>query len=141
MQNLANVFMDGNLVADPEVKQLKSNRIVTAFRVAVSHDFNSSRDDRKFVSYFQVECWEKLAENCGRFLKKGDHVTLMGELRQDRWQDPDGRTHSIVKIVARYVRFDSLGRARGAKPDAGESMGDADSAHADESTRAEEAAA
>ncbi len=122
MQNLANVFMDGNLVADPEVKHLKSNRVVTAFRVAVNHDYNASRDDRKFVSYFQVECWEKLAENCARFLKKGDHVTLTGELRQDRWQDGEGRTHSIVKIVARYVRFDSVGRSRETKPDGAESV-------------------
>ena len=54
-----------------------------------------------------MECWEKLAENCAKFLKKGDHVTLIGDLRQDRWRDADGRPHSAVKIVARFVRFDS----------------------------------
>jgi single-strand DNA-binding protein len=107
MQNIAQVYLDGNLTADPELKEVRGNRIVTNFRVAANHEW-SSKDGNKLVSYFSIECWEKLAENCARFLKKGDHITLIGDLRQDRWRDAEGQPHSTVKIVARYVRFDSI---------------------------------
>jgi single-strand DNA-binding protein len=107
MQNIAQIYLDGNLTADPESKELRSNRALTTFRVAANHDWNN-KDGSKIVSYFSVECWEKLAENCARYLKKGDHVTLIGDLRQDRWRDTEGQPRSAVKIVARYVRFDSL---------------------------------
>lgn len=107
MQNIAQIYLDGNLTADPETKEVRSNRTLTTFRIAANHDWNN-KDGNKMVSYFSVECWEKLAENCGRFLKKGDHVTLLGDLRQDRWRDTEGQPRSTVKIVARYVRFDSL---------------------------------
>ena len=107
MQNIAQIYLDGNLTADPETKEVRNNRALTTFRVAANHDWNS-KDGNKTVSYFNVECWEKLAENCGRFLKKGDHVTLVGDLSQDRWRDTEGQPRSAIKIIARYVRFDSL---------------------------------
>lgn len=115
MQNIAQVYLDGNLTADPETKTTPGNRQVTGFRVAANHEWSRNKgDDEKFVSYFTVECWERLAENCGRYLRKGDHVTLIGDLRQDRWQDSEGRSRSTIKIVARYVRFDSV-RAKSAE--------------------------
>ncbi len=106
MQNIAQVIIDGNLTADPEVKKTGSDRTVTNFRMAANHDWGS-KNGNKLVSYFPVECWERLAENCGRYLKKGSRVTVQGELREDRWTDTEGQNRSRVKILARSVRFDS----------------------------------
>jgi single-strand DNA-binding protein len=109
MRNIANAIIDGNLVQDPEMKRTKSEKTVTSFYVAVNHEWGS-KDGNNHVSYIPVETWEKLAENCGQYLKKGRRVTVEGELRQDRWVDEGGRVHSRIKIVARNVRFDSVPR-------------------------------
>ncbi len=109
MRNIANAIIDGNLVQDPEMKQTKSEKTVTSFYVAVNHEWGA-KDGNHHVSYIPVETWEKLAENCGQYLKKGRRVTVEGELRQDRWVDEGGRVHSRIKIVARNVRFDSAPR-------------------------------
>ncbi|MBX7056989.1 MAG: single-stranded DNA-binding protein [Leptospirales bacterium] len=106
MQNLALAILDGNLVADPEQKQVKDNRVVTTFRVAMNHEWGS-REGNQQVSYVAVECWDKLAENCGKYLKKGNRVTVTGVIRQDRWKDQDGKSRSMIKVVARTVRFDT----------------------------------
>ena len=66
----------------------------------------SQKAANKTVSYFPVECWEKLAENCTQYLRKGSRVTIQGELREDRWKDQNGKNCSQLKIVARSVRFD-----------------------------------
>jgi len=106
MNNLAQVTLDGNLTHDPESKQTKNNATVTTFNVAVNHEWGS-KEGNKSVSYIPVETWDKLAVNCGEYLKKGSHVTVIGVLRQDRWKDGDGNPHSRIKVLANSVRFDS----------------------------------
>lgn len=106
MNNLAQVTLDGNLTHDPEFKKLKTNHTVTSFSVAVNHEWGN-KDGNKSVSYIPVEAWEKLAENCAEYLKKGSPVTVIGVLRQDRWKDEDGKNQSKIKVIAQMVRFDS----------------------------------
>lgn len=106
MNNLAIAVLDGNLVRDPETKKLKGDKTVTTFSVALNHEWGG-KDGQKTVSYVPVETWDRLAENCASFLKKGSRVTISGNLRQDRWQDDDGKKHGRIKVVAHNVRFDS----------------------------------
>lgn len=112
MQNLALAILDGNLTADPEIRRFENERSVTRFTMAANHEYGSSRDNSKknAVSYIQIECWNKLAENCAQYLQKGSRITVTGDIRQDRWQDKNGQTRSTIKVVARNVRFDSSPR-------------------------------
>jgi single-strand DNA-binding protein len=107
MNNLAQVTLDGNLTHDPEKRETKNNSTVTTFSVAVNHEWNN-KDGNKSVSYIPVETWDKLAENCATYLKKGSRVTITGHLRQDRWKDAHGNSQSKIKVVAQTVRFDSM---------------------------------
>jgi len=59
----------------------------------------------KEVSFFDVETWAKLAEACHAKGKKGRGVRVVGRLKQSRWNDPEGKTHSRVSIVAEHVEF------------------------------------
>lgn len=106
MKNLAIAILDGNLVRDPETKQTKNEKTVTRFAVALNHEWGA-KDGDKSVSFVDVECWDRLAETCAQYLKKGRYVTVTGQLRQDRWKDNDGKSHSRLKIVAQNVRFGS----------------------------------
>lgn len=106
MKNLAIAILDGNLVRDPETKQTKNEKTVTRFSIALNHEWGA-KDGNKAVSFVDVECWDRLAETCGEYLKKGRYVTVTGNLRQDRWQGKDGKTQSKLKIVAQNVRFGS----------------------------------
>ncbi len=108
MQNVAYVIIDGNLTTDPQLKKTNSDKSVMNFTVACNHEWNES----KSVSFFSVECWDKLAENCGKYLNRGSRITVQGELREDRWLDDDNQRHSRVKIVAKFIRFDYLGNKK-----------------------------
>ena len=106
MRNIAQIILDGNLTADPETRKTPTGKIVVNFRVAANHEWGN-KDGQKSVSYFPVECWDKLAENCGQYLHKGSKVTIQGELREDRWTDTEGKKHNRLKILAHSVRFDA----------------------------------
>jgi single-strand DNA-binding protein len=57
------------------------------------------------VSFFDVETWAKLAENCYNHGRKGRGVRVVGRLKQERWNGPDGKPRSKVAIVAEHVEF------------------------------------
>ncbi len=106
MNNLSLAILDGNLTADPDSRELSSGKQVTTFTLAMNHEWGS-KEGNKQVSYIQVEAWEKLAENCGKFLRKGNRVTVTGSIREDRWKDESGSPRSRVKVIAQSVRFDT----------------------------------
>ncbi len=111
MKNLSYIILDGNLTQDPEMKNTSHGKSVTNFTVAVNHNTYSGEDkEAEDVSYFEIEAWEKMGENCCEYLKKGSKVTVIGNLKQNRWKTNEGENRSKVKVVATSVRFDSQKR-------------------------------
>ena len=73
------------------------------------------------VSYFDVEVWAKLAENCQTNLEKGRGVRVVGRLKQDRWQDDEGKGRPKIKIVGEHVEFKPQFKKLGSAEEAEES--------------------
>lgn len=105
MNNLNSILIDGNLTRDPVVSETPRGTTVCNFRLASNRFYQMDGEKQKEVSYLDVESWSKLAERCGEYLKKGRGVRVVGRLRQDRWNTPEGDPRSRVKIVAEHVEF------------------------------------
>jgi len=108
---MAYTILDGNLTSDPETKKINNGKSITTFSIAINHYAKTSESDPNSagdVSYIDVETWDKLADNCSEFLKKGKMVTVIGTLRQERWKSQDGTNRQKYKVIASSVRFDSF---------------------------------
>ena len=105
MNNLNSVLIEGNLVRDPELKYTPKGAAVCSFSLASNRYFKQDEETQKEVSYFDVTTWSRLAEVCGEYLKKGRGVRVVGRLKQDRWNSPEGQGRSKVSIVAEHVEF------------------------------------
>ena len=55
-------------------------------------------------TFVEVDAWEKLAELCGQYLRKGRSVLVEGRLQMDSWEK-DGQKHQKLKIRAMTVKF------------------------------------
>jgi single-strand DNA-binding protein len=101
------IIIVGNLGRDPEMRFIPSGQAVTSFSVAVSDGFG----DRKKTIWFRVSAWEKLAETCNNYLKKGSKVLVEGRMNADdsgnprTWNRQDGSTAASFEITAGTVRF------------------------------------
>lgn len=84
----------GNLGNDPDLRYTGSGLAVCSFSVAVYE----GKD--KPSSWYDVTCWDKLAENVAESVGKGDRVTIVGRLTQDKWETDSGEKRSKVKIIA-----------------------------------------
>lgn len=105
MNSLNSILIEGNIVRDPQVKETTKGTPVCTFSVASNRFFKQEGGLEKEVSFFDVETWSRLAENCGNQCKKGRGVRVVGRLKQDRWTGTDGKAHSRVIIVAEHVEF------------------------------------
>jgi len=103
MLNYTTATIEGNATHDPQLKKTKTGKSVCHFTIATNHW--SKYDESVKVSFIDVETWEKTAEICSKNIVKGKRVMVIGALRQDRWEDEQGKTHSRLKIVGNEVRF------------------------------------
>jgi len=52
------------------------------------------------TSFFNVVCWQQLADNVAASLKKGMRIVATGRLEQRSWETEQGEKRSVVEIVA-----------------------------------------
>ncbi len=105
MNNLNSILLEGNLVKDPELSYSSKGTPVCNFSVASNRYYKQGDETHEEVSYFDITTWSKLAEVCNEYLTKGRGVRIVGRLKQDRWNDQEGKTRSKVHIVAEHVEF------------------------------------
>ena len=105
MNNLNSVLIEGNLVRDPLLRATPKGTPVCIFSLATNRTYKQDGGFEKEVSFFDVETWAKLAENCCKLGYKGRGVRVVGRLKQDRWVGTDGKSHSKITIVAEHVEF------------------------------------
>jgi single-strand DNA-binding protein len=105
MKNFNLVVMEGRLTDDPELRYTQNGTALCSFSIANNNDYYRQNERQADVCFVDVTVWSKLAQRCGEYLKKGRRVLLAGRLKQDRWQDKDGKQHSKLCIVCHGVRF------------------------------------
>jgi single-strand DNA-binding protein len=105
MNNLNSILVEGNLVRDPDLKTTTKGTAVCTFSIASNRFYKQDSGMEKEVSFFDVETWAGLAENCANLGYKGRGVRVVGRLKQERWKGSDGQPRSKVVIVAEHVEF------------------------------------
>ena len=98
------VILVGNLTRDPELSETPNGVAVCRFSIAVSRDYANS-DGTRETDFFNITVWRGRAENCGRYLKKGNKVAVVGSLQNRSYEDKDGNKRNVTDIVANEVEF------------------------------------
>jgi single-strand DNA-binding protein len=89
----------GNLGRDPELRYTASGTAVCDFSIAVQ----GRRDDPPL--WVRVTAWEKQAEACAEYLRKGSKCLVTGEVKSDTYEDRDGVKRTKWWVNARQVEF------------------------------------
>ena len=105
MNNLNSVLIEGNLVRYPEYRITPKGTPVCKISLASNRFFKQENGMEKEVSFFDVESWGKLAEIVNAKGRKGRGVRVVGRLKQERWQNAEGKNLSRVFIVAEHIEF------------------------------------
>ena len=106
MANLNKVFLIGNLTRDPELRYTPGGTAVANLGIAVNRRFkDSSGELKEEVCFLTVTVWDKQAEACCQYLKKGRPVFVEGVLQSRFWETGDGQKRSAIDVRAERVQF------------------------------------
>jgi len=107
MAALNKVFLMGNLTFDPELRYTPSGSAVTDLRMATNRVWTGKDGERKEETLFiDVTVWDRQAEHCCQYLKKGSSIHVEGYLKMDSWDDKTtGEKRSKIRIQAERVQF------------------------------------
>ena len=106
MASFNKVILMGNLTRDPDVRLVGTGGMkVARLGLAVSERRKDRNGQVQDVPVFvDVDVWDRLAELCGQYLKKGSPVLVEGRLQMDTWEK-DGVKHEKLKIRATTLKF------------------------------------
>jgi single-strand DNA-binding protein len=108
------ITLVGNLTRDPEIRYVGSGAAVTKFTLAV----NRRSKQQEETDYIDCVAWDKLAETCNTYLKKGMSCLVDGRLSIRSYETKEGEKRKATEVVVNTMQM--LDRAnRGAGGDDG----------------------
>lgn len=97
------VNLCGRLTKDPEVRPV-GERTVTELRLAVNSRRRNGDNYEDQPGFFNVTVWDRMGENCAKYLTKGSQVVVSGRLDW-REYEKDGARREAIRVVASMVQF------------------------------------
>lgn len=99
------VILLGRLTKDPETRYTQTtNTQVTSFTLAVNRRFIKDGEERQ-ADFINIVAWNKTAEFCSKYFKKGQQVGVIGRLQVRNWEDEQGQKHYVTEVIAEEVYF------------------------------------
>lgn len=110
------VFIMGRLTRDPTAKRLtalaagrpdgQAGSVVGELSVAVTESHrNREGATVETTCFVDVVAWNKQAEVCETYLRKGSSVLVEGRLQLDEWEDKEGQKRSKLRVRADRIHF------------------------------------
>ena len=102
MAGFNRVVLVGNLCRDQELKYTPSGTAIANMSLAVT----TKKKDGDDTVFIDITAWERQAETCCEYLKKGSSVLVEGRLKLDQWDDKEsGKKRSKISVTAQTVQF------------------------------------
>jgi single-strand DNA-binding protein len=118
MSGVNKAMLLGRLGSDPDLKYTPGGAAVAKFSMATTENWVDKSGQRKEeTTWHKVVVWDKMAENCARYLSKGRQVFVEGRIRVESWDDKTtGKKTYATEIVATNVQFISDGAPKDQAP-------------------------
>ena len=104
MGQLNQIGFVGNLTRDPELKFTNEGVAICELGLAVTRKWiDKEGKETENVDFFNISCWNSMAENCAYSLKKGDRVLIKGHMNLRSWENKEGKKFNIINITADII--------------------------------------
>jgi single-strand DNA-binding protein len=97
------ITLIGRLTRDPEIKYTPKGTALTTFTLAVNRPKAEGREQE--ADFIKIVAWQKTAENCANYLKKGCLCAIQGRLQIQNYETQDGQKKKEAAVIAGFVQF------------------------------------
>lgn len=102
---LNKVFLQGRLVADPELRHTQQGTPVASYRLAVDRGYKSKDSNAQNTDFVNIVSWRNTAEFVSRYFTKGRMMLVEGRLQMRSYTDKDGNRRVAAEVVTDNVHF------------------------------------
>ena len=99
------VILVGRLGRDPEVRRTAAGTAVTDFSLATDRVWTKGGEKQSETEWHRIVAWDRLAEICGEYLKKGKLVAVEGRLQLRKYEDKNGQKKTFAEVVASNMQM------------------------------------
>jgi single-strand DNA-binding protein len=92
------VFLTGNLGADPEIKFSSAGDPIATFNLAF-------RLSKERTGWIKIAAFGKTAEVAETYLHKGAKILLSATIDHNKWETEDGQQKSTIQLIANRIEF------------------------------------
>lgn len=98
------IFLLGNVGKDPELRQAGESTVAN-FSLAVNDRRRKGKDGQPATEWFNIVAWGKLADICGKYIKKGTRICLQGRVQTRTWEGDDGKRQYRTEVVMEQLEL------------------------------------
>jgi single-strand DNA-binding protein len=104
MASLNKVIAIGNLGRDPETKFMPNGDAVCNFSIACTETWKKDGEKQERTEWVRCVVYRKLAEICGKYLKKGSQVYIEGKMQTREWEK-DGVKRYTTEVIVNEMKM------------------------------------
>ena len=97
------VVLIGRPTGEPQMAYTPSQMAIAKFTLAVDRPKQKDKEDG--TDFIRIVTFGKTAENCGKFLGKGNKTAVQGRIQTGSYKDKDGKTVWTTDVIADRVEF------------------------------------
>ena len=103
---LNKVMLIGHLGDDVKMHYFEGGNCIGRFSIATNEVYTNKSGERiTNTEWHNLITRNKLAENCEKYLKKGDKIYIEGRLKTRQWQDEAGNKRYNTDIQVDELKF------------------------------------
>jgi single-strand DNA-binding protein len=96
----------GHLGRDPDIRYTNTGTAVCTLSIATTEKHKAADGSvKETTEWHKVIVWQKQAENCHKYLKKGSMAYVEGRIQTRSWEDNTGQKRYSTEIIAQSVQF------------------------------------
>lgn len=103
------ITIHGRLTRDPEIKFFNDDKAVCNISVAVNRAYKD-KDGNMVIDFFNCVSYNKQAEILDKYFKKGDGISIQGEMQNNRYTNKEGNKRDKWEIRIDKFDFELLRR-------------------------------
>ena len=98
------MYFTGRLTADAAVRNVKGDRKVTGFNVAINDRFKTKDGEKREITTY-VECSYWVNPGLAEYLKKGVIVEIAGRVEAQAWKNKDGEAQANLTCNVSTIKL------------------------------------
>ena len=101
-KSLNKIMLIGNAGKDTEIRYTGTGKAVASFSLATTDSWKdkASGQMQEKTEWHNIVAWERLAEICGEYVKKGKRVYVEGRVTNRSYDDKEGNKRYISEVIA-----------------------------------------